>query len=245
MAESLIADGRVVRGYLGVVPQEITRELAEANDLGSTSGIMIASVESDTPADEAGIEAGDVVTDFGGVEITGVPQFRRVVAGVEPGEERGGRGSSATGDRRTLTATLAERPATRCVAEEPRGRGRGETGSGSRRVDSTIRSRQGVRRRRREKACSSSTVESGGPGADGGMQPGDVIVRIGDREIADLAEYRSVMKDLEGHEKAIAVMVQRGAVHILRGRQAREVMKQQEGSTSTSGSGTRSTPEGE
>ena len=52
-------------------------------------------------------------------------------------------------------------------------------------------------------------VESGSPAEDAGMVPGDVIVRVIDRNIEDLDDYRKVMGDLEGREKAIAVMIQR------------------------------------
>ena len=70
VAESLVSQGKVVRGYLGVVPQEITPELAEARDLQSTGGIMIANVQEDTPAHDAGLEAGK--------RTTGLPPSARV-----------------------------------------------------------------------------------------------------------------------------------------------------------------------
>ena len=53
-------------------------------------------------------------------------------------------------------------------------------------------------------------VESGSPAEDAGIAPGDVILRVGDRSVEDLDDYRDIMRALEGREKAIAVMVQRG-----------------------------------
>jgi serine protease Do len=53
-------------------------------------------------------------------------------------------------------------------------------------------------------------VESGSPADDGGIVPGDVIRKIGDRTVEDLDDYREVMRGLEGREKAISVMIQRG-----------------------------------
>ena len=52
-------------------------------------------------------------------------------------------------------------------------------------------------------------VESGSPADDGGIAPGDVIRRIGDRTVEGLSDYRNIMRDLEGREKAISVMIQR------------------------------------
>jgi serine protease Do len=206
VSDALISEGKVVRGFLGVRPQEITRELAEANDLGGTEGVMIASVEEGTPADEAGIEPGDVITDFDGTRITGVAQFRRVVAGVTPGEEVDV-GVVRAGRPRTLTAVLEERSDT-FVAEEPEDEEEQTKWFGLDVValddplleDLEIPAESGV---------FVADVESGSPADDAGVVPGDVIVKVDGRDIENLRDYRNVMKDLEGREKAIAVMVQR------------------------------------
>ncbi len=206
VANALISDGKVVRGYLGVRPQEITRELAEANDLGDTEGIMIASVERDTPADKAGIKAGDVITGFDGASITSVTHFRRVVAGVTPGEEVEVR-IVRDGKAKVLTAVLEERPDT-FAAEEPEEED--ETRWFGLDVvefddpmldDIDIVADEGV---------FVIDVESGSPAEDADIAPGDVIKRVGDRSVEDLDDYRDIMRALEGREKAIAVMIQRG-----------------------------------
>ncbi|MCK4409263.1 MAG: Do family serine endopeptidase, partial [Candidatus Eisenbacteria sp.] len=206
VANALITEGKVVRGFLGVRPQEITRELAEANDLGDTEGVIIASVEPDTPADKAGIEPGDVITDFDGASITNVTQFRRVVAGVIPGEEVKVR-IVRDGRVKVLTAVLEERHDT-FVAEEPeeedetRWFGLDIVGLDDPMLaDIDIVADEGV---------FVIEVESGSPAEDAGIVPGDVIKRVGDRSVADLDDYRDIMRALEGREKAIAVMVQRG-----------------------------------
>ena len=206
VSEALISEGKVVRGFLGVRPQEITRELAEASDLGDTEGIIIASVEAGTPADEAGIEPGDVITRFDGTRITGVAQFRRVVAGVAPGEEVEV-GIVRDGRPRTLTAVLEERSDT-FAAEEPEEEVEETRWFGIDVVelddpmleDLDIPAERGV---------FVVDVENGSPAEDAGVVPGDVIVRVIDRNIEDLDDYRDVMRDLEGREKAIAVMIQR------------------------------------
>ncbi|MFH1501446.1 MAG: Do family serine endopeptidase [Candidatus Eisenbacteria bacterium] len=208
VAESLMSDGRVVRGYLGVVPQGISRELAEARDLDSTSGIMIANVEEGTPADDAGVEAGDVVLTFGGVEITDVPQFRRVVAGFGP-DETVEIGVIRDGNRKTLRATLSERPGETASAEEP------EEAEDAVWFGVHVVGLDDPLARELEIDAEGGVLvvdlESGGPGADGGLQLGDIIVKIDDHRISGLDDYRSVMEGLEDHDKAIAVMVRRGA----------------------------------
>jgi len=208
VAEALISEGRVVRGYLGVIPQEITLDLAEARSLESTEGIMIASVEDGTPADDAGLEPGDVVVAFAGTKITDVPQFRRVVAAVEPGRKieidivRDGKA-------RTLEAELRERPETFASAEELGEEEKQETWYGIHVLDVDdpelrdldIGSTEGV---------VVVQIEPGSPASDSELAVGDVIVRIGDEDVGGLRDYRRIMGELEGHERAIALLVRRG-----------------------------------
>ena len=205
VSDALISEGKVVRGFLGVRPQEITRELAEASDLGDTEGVIISSVEPDTPADKAGIEPGDVITDFAGVSVTSVAQFRRAVAGVTPGDAVKVR-VVRDGQTKVLTAVLEERRDT-FVAEEPeeeddtRWFGLGVVGLDDPLIaDIDIAADEGVL---------VVDVENGSPAEDAGIARGDVILRVGGRPVEDLGGYRDVMRDLEGRKKAIKVMVQR------------------------------------
>ncbi|MFH1865063.1 MAG: Do family serine endopeptidase [Candidatus Eisenbacteria bacterium] len=206
VSDALIADGKVVRGFLGVRPQEITRELAEASDLGDAKGIIIASVETGTPADKAGIKPGDVVTSFAGTPITGVAQFRGVVAGVTPGDKVEVR-IVRDGHAKVLTAVLEERRDT-FVADEPAEEEEETTWFGLDVVelDDPMLAELEIPA---EVGVFVISVEGGSPSEDAGMAPGDVIVRIGDRDVENMDDYRSIMKDLEGREKAIAVMIQR------------------------------------
>ncbi len=207
VADELVSEGKVVRGYLGVVPQPITRELAEAKDLDSTEGVIIASVENDTPADEAGLEPGDVVVEFGGVKITDVPQFRRVVAEFDPGD-RVDIVVIRDGHEKKLRAKLAERPETAALGEE------GPSGNGVWFGIEVVDLDDPIARRfdvSADEGVLVVSVESGSPAAHGGLEPGDVIVRIAGQDVRDLADYRKVMKGLEGRQKAFEVKVQRGA----------------------------------
>jgi len=206
VSDALISEGKVVRGFLGVRPQEITRELAEARDLEGTEGVIIASVEDDTPASKAGLEAGDVVTHFDGVSVETVPQFRRVVASVNPGEEVEVR-IVRDGKARTLTAVLEERRDTFVPEEEPEEEEVKWFGLGVVELDDPMIEDLDV-------AATAGVfvveVESGSPAEDAGIMAGDVIIRIGERDIEGIDDYRSAMRSFEDREKAFAVMIQRG-----------------------------------
>ncbi len=107
--DSLKTDGRVARGWLGVRIQAVTEEIAESLGLEEARGALVASVTPTGPAEAAGIEAGDVILEFNGQEITRMRSLPRIVAETEVGREvevliwR-------RGDERTVQATLGELP---------------------------------------------------------------------------------------------------------------------------------------
>lgn len=207
VAESLVDKGKVVRGYLGIVPQELTRALAEAKGLDGTRGIIVAAVEPGTPAADAGIESGDVILEFAGTEITGVNQFRRVVAGVTPGEKA----SVAVirdGEAKRLTATLRERPDETAAADEST-----ETSSEKWLGIEVVGLDHPTARRAQVSATAGVLivgVEQRSPAARAGLETGDVILEIGSRDIGDLDDYQSATKALGSSKRAVAFRIQRG-----------------------------------
>ena len=81
----LRASGKVSRGRLGVVIQEVSKELAESLGLGKAMGAVVNSVEKGGPADKAGIEAGDVILRFDGKTINNSADLPRMVGSTRPG----------------------------------------------------------------------------------------------------------------------------------------------------------------
>jgi serine protease Do len=82
----LIEKGKVTRGFLGVVIQNVDEGLAKSFDLPHTNGALVAQVKEDSPADRAGIEEGDFIVQVDGKDIEDVNQLRNAVAAIKPGE---------------------------------------------------------------------------------------------------------------------------------------------------------------
>ncbi len=82
---SLIETGKVTRGFLGVVIQDVTPELAAAMGLEGNGGVLISNVGKNTPAGRGGIRQGDVVITFNGRKVKNSNQLRNAVAAVKPG----------------------------------------------------------------------------------------------------------------------------------------------------------------
>jgi len=113
--------GRVSRGRIGVVIQEVTRDLATSFGLDRPRGALVNTVEKGSPADKAGVEATDIILSFDGKGVEGSSDLPRIVGATRPG-------SQATlevwrkGARRTLTLTVGELQEDRVAsAEKPRG----------------------------------------------------------------------------------------------------------------------------
>ena len=87
IADQLMSSGAVTRGYLGIIIQDLTADLAESFDLNTTQGILVAQVSPGSPAEEAGLEQGDVIVAYQGQDVTNVGAFRNQVSLTQPGTE--------------------------------------------------------------------------------------------------------------------------------------------------------------
>ncbi len=206
IAEQLIDKGEVVRGYLGILPQRLTDDLAEGLGIEGQDGILVGSVERDTPADEAGLEEGDVIVEFGGVEVTDVDEFRMLVADFPVGSEVDME-ILRNGKKKTLSATLARRP-DEVAAEESVEQGEEDwLGCEVHRITDEIARELGVQE---NEGVIIVGVRTGSPADDAGLARGDVIVSVGDREVSTVREfnnalsetYKESMEESEGRRRA-------------------------------------------
>ncbi len=83
----LRANGKVSRGRIGVVIQEVTKDLAESFGIGKPQGALVASVEKGGPAEKAGIEEGDIILKFDGKAVSQSGDLPRIVGGTRPGSK--------------------------------------------------------------------------------------------------------------------------------------------------------------
>ena len=83
--ESIITNGSVTRGWIGVEPQDVTPEIAESFGLAQKSGAIVAGVLQGGPADKAGIKPGDILVSVNGEEITDTTKLLNTVAQIKPG----------------------------------------------------------------------------------------------------------------------------------------------------------------
>jgi serine protease DegQ len=85
--QQIIKEGEVTRGWLGVEPQAITREAAQALALARTDGVLVRALQRGGPADRAGIQVRDVIVEIGGRPTPDVPQLLARIAELTPGSK--------------------------------------------------------------------------------------------------------------------------------------------------------------
>ncbi|MCX4193964.1 DegQ family serine endoprotease [Methylophaga sp. OBS1] len=197
--------GYVSRGWLGVVIQDVTRELAESFGLDKPKGALVSRVVSDSPAAEAGFKAGDVILKFDGKEVETSSDLPPIVGRTMVGKEVNVI-VMRDNKRTTLGVTIEELPEDEELAASGSKPGRFVAENLSMEVAE-------IRPQQREKL----DVESGGvvvmkvekgPAINAGIRPGDVILTMNNVEIEDAHQFIEVAKDLPTG-KPIPVLVQR------------------------------------
>jgi len=209
VTDQLRSAGKVTRGRIGVTIQELTRELAESFGLSKPSGALISSVEKNAPADKAGIEASDVILKFDGKQVENSSDLPRIVAATRPG-------SKVTvelwhkGKAKQVMLAVGEMP------EE----GRQANLAGKKQADDetgTI-ARLGVVVSELEKDQLQELELRGGllvedvrgnAARAAGLNPGDVLIKVGNAEIRSLEQFSKIIMQAE-KGKNVALLVKRG-----------------------------------
>jgi serine protease Do len=205
----LIKSGRVSRGYLGVLLVPVTPPVAKMVGYNGTEGAVVQDlVPGDTPGAKAGLQSGDVITEFDGKRVKTPKELTEVVADTPVGKTaqlkyvRDGRSH-------TTTVNLAERPA-RDNQPEPENDDDPQAASGKLGIGVTSITPDIARqlRLRINTGVVVQSVQPGGPGAEAGLRRGDVIHRINQTPINNRQDYANALAALKG-EKQIALQVER------------------------------------
>ena len=227
VAKALIKDGRVVRGYLGVVISDINdgaaqelglsgaAEIVTKLKLKSADGALVLRVEPDTPAAKAGLEAQDVIVEYGGEPIRGASDVTQLVRNTDVGS-RAEIKVVRDGTPKVLSATIMEQPDDVKVA--------GRTGDAkAHRVKSLgmrvqtltpeLAKRLGIPDTR---GVLVTDVDPGKPAAQAGIEANDVIRSVGLDKVTDAEEFLTRVKAAEEQQRGIVVNIKGKGMVILK-----------------------------
>jgi serine protease Do len=212
--ELLIAGGRVTRGGLAILLQDLTPRLAKSLDLPDQKGALVSDVFPNTPAEKAGIKSGDVIISFNGKDITDVNSFQLAVSECAPG-------STATvkllhnGRPETVTVTLTELPG----EVEQSGNDQKKPGSGNSMIDAldgvTVADLEPEVRRQLGvppgvRGALVPNVEQASNSADAGLQRGDVIMEINRQPVSNSSDAVKLGRQAKGDQILLKIWRRQG-----------------------------------
>ncbi|MBE7369739.1 DegQ family serine endoprotease [Ramlibacter pallidus] len=214
VAEQLRATGRVSRGKIGVQIDQVTRDVAESIGLGRPQGALVRNVETGSPAEKAGIEAGDIITKFNGQAIDRATELPRLVGNTKPGS-RVNLTVFRRGGQRDLAVTVAEIEPERTAAATPR-RNAPQGGEPARATSPAAQtlglavSELTEAQKREAKVKGGVRVDTATEGAQrAGIREGDVIVAIGNTEVNNVREFEAAVARVD-KSKAVPILLRRG-----------------------------------
>ena len=208
VSEQLRVSGRVSRGRIGVQIDQVTKDVAESIGLGKPQGALVRSVEAGSPADKAGVEAGDIITKFDGKLIDRATDLPRLVGNTKPGS-RSALTVFRRGGSKDLGVTIAEfepeKPVKKVADKEEKPKGSPAAQS----VGLTVSDLTDAQKKEL-KLKGGVKVEAATDGAArAGIHEGDVIVAIGNTEVGSVKEFDTVVAKVD-KTKPIPVLLRRG-----------------------------------
>jgi serine protease Do len=210
ISKQLIATGKVTRGYLGILPQELTPELAENWGLHGNHGVLVGGVSNNTPASSAGFQVKDVITDFDGKPVDDVQKFRLLVAET-PVNKRVSVRVLRNGHPRDLAVTLAERPPEDQIAKASATPPSSSDWLGIQ-VSALGSDEVGEFHLREKTGVVITDVTEGSGADDAGLRPGDVIKEVNDTPVKDMVEYTHAVEAArhKNAAKPVVFLIKRG-----------------------------------
>jgi serine protease Do len=208
VANQIRETGSVSRGWLGVLIQEVTRELAESFGMENPHGALVAKVLDDSPAAAAGLEVGDVIIEFNGKKVMRSSSLPPLVGRAKVGQE-----AEVTvvrnKQRRNIGVQIAQLPAAttqasytpendQAIEESALGMKVEELGSDA------------SKRLKVENGVQVIEVDDSGPARDAGIMKGDVITMIDNRAVSSVGDFEKITDKLKSG-KSVALLVQRRA----------------------------------
>ena len=207
VSDQLRATGRVTRGRIGVQIAPVTKDVAESIGLGKPQGALVSGVEAGSPAEKAGVEAGDIITKFDGRAIDKATDLPRIVGATKPGT-KGVLTVFRRGSAKELTVTIGEFEAEK-VAKKSDKEEKPKVSSAAQSLGLTVSDLTDAQKKELKVKGGVKVDASSEAAARAGLREGDVIVAIANTEIASVKEFEAVMAKADKN-RPVNVLFRRG-----------------------------------
>jgi serine protease Do len=208
VSEQLRSSGHVTRGRIGVQIDQVTKEVAESIGLGKAQGALVRSVEAGSPAEKAGVEAGDIITKFDGKVVEKSVDLPRMVGGTKPGT-RSVLTVFRRGASKDLAVTIAEieadKPARKASdkEEKPKASSVGQAlGLAVSELTDAQKKELKIKGGVRVDAATDAAARAG-------VREGDVIVAIANVEVSSIKEFEAALAKVD-KKKPVNILFHRG-----------------------------------
>ncbi|MDP6396466.1 MAG: Do family serine endopeptidase [Candidatus Marinimicrobia bacterium] len=203
---ALIADGKVIRSWLGVYIQDVDDGIARALGLEDRQGVIVTRIVEGSPAEGGGVEVEDIIVEFDGTKIRDAAHLKNTVSSTSPGSKsvvkviRNKR-------KKTLRVNLVELPQDVTVFASSQSSGRS---LGIEAQELTAEWRRRLRLDEDVQGVVVTDVSSRSAAGKAEIKAGDLIKRIGDTEIRDMNDFRSAVSVIEEGEAVLFLILRQG-----------------------------------
>lgn len=208
VSEQLRSSGRVTRGRIGVQIGQVTRDVAESLGLGKQQGALVTGVEVGSPAEKAGIEAGDIIMRFDGKAIDKIADLPRMVGNTKPGSK-----STVTvfrrGSTRDLSILIAEIEADKTAIKTSDKDAKPKTSSAAQQLGLAVSDLTDAQKKELKLRGGVRIDTASESAARAGLREGDVILAIANTEVTGVKDFESALAKAD-KGKPINVLFRRG-----------------------------------
>lgn len=208
VSEQLRASGRVTRGRIGVQIGQVTKDVAESLGLGKQQGALVTGVEAGSPAEKAGIEAGDIITRFDGKPIEKLADLPRMVGNTKPGTK-----STVTvfrrGSARDLSISIAEVEPDKAQVRVSERDAKPKTSTAAQQLGLVVADMTDAQKKELKLRGGVRIESATEAAARAGLREGDVILAIANVEVPSVKEFEAALGRAD-KSKPINVLFRRG-----------------------------------
>jgi Do/DeqQ family serine protease len=207
VSEQLKKSGSISRGWLGMLPKDIDNNMAEALGLPSAEGVLVESVEPNSPAESGGLKTGDIILEFNGDKVTNAQQFRFLVADAGPG-------AGVTlkilrdGSNRTLSLNLGDRSQFLAQASSEK-QEQADTKWLGLSVSTFTREMADSKGVDYQPGVIITDIEPNSQADDGGLFAGDIILEINRQPMKTKSDFLDMAGKLAARQKSILFLIRR------------------------------------
>jgi serine protease Do len=208
VSDQLRSSGRVSRGRIGVQIDQVNKDVAESIGLGKPVGALVRSVESGSPAEKGGVEAGDIITKFDGKVIEKSSDLPRIVGATKPGTK-----STVTvfrrGATKDLSVVIAEVEADKPMAKASGKEEKPKASASAQLLGLVVADLTDVQKKDLGVKGGVRVESATEAAARAGLREGDLILQVGNVEVLSVKDFESVVAKFD-KSKALSVLFRRG-----------------------------------